>query len=246
MAARRNNYKTKWLASLADHASTAGTLVQELEGKLDTVDHTQFSATRELVKVHEALIECGKTATDLCDLMDETRICGDISFKTITHPIDGKLSTMPSKVLVTRVKDVLRIADERIGLLSSICESYHDAMTRVNMKVCSLEVSNRKLQGTVLKSLVIGQNPTVSELEDYSEDPLKVKRLSEYNELSDEFTSVLTNIRRQEMDYDVGNHLSESDHDDLFNDGDDPHETTGVVATYTRTRAPPPPRNVPL
>lgn len=228
MTARRMNYKAKWLASLEGRASAPGEVATVLEQKLETVDNTQFSAVRELASLHTALQECGATAVDLCEMMDASRDVGQVTFKEVVHGIDTKLSTMPSKVLARRVRDVLRIADERIGILTSICESNFEAITRMSHRADVLEIGNRKLQYSVLNSLVIGKNPTPNEMEDYSMDPSSIKRLSEYSELPDDFTAMLTNNRKTALDY-GNNTITDADYDDIFDDGDDTPEITAVV-----------------
>jgi hypothetical protein len=227
---KRDNYKAKWLAALADGQQTPSELADVVENKLDSIEGSEFKATRELSLLHQTLIEGGKQAVSLCDMMDECRDMNMIMFKEITHGIDSKISQMPSKVLARRMRDVLMLAEERIGYLSTMCENLQDSVTKMSNKVDVLEVCNRKLQMTTISDLIIGGRPTKSQMEDFFENQSDVQRHSEYNQLPDDFSSIVTNVHsRNIQDSSIQYDDNESNTGDVSSDDDSIKESSQMV-----------------
>jgi hypothetical protein len=238
MSAKKDNYKAKWLAALAAHVQTPTQEAENLEKRIEVIDSTQFNAHRELEALHDVLIECAQQARGGCELLDHTRDVGTLMFKEAIHDIDGRISKMPSRVIARRVRDVLKLLEERVGIQFAIIDNQRTAIGSMTQKLSELEISNRKLQRSVLTGLILGQNPTANEMEDYIANPSSVRRNSEYTELSDDNIGLLIPSRSPSQTNIANNAISDTDDIDaqLFGDDSDIEQAKAVVSPKSRAK----------
>lgn len=166
----RDNYKTKWLNALAANQTAPSIAAAETTKTLDTVKDSQVNTTIELNKVHSTLMAAAAAAKTVCQTMDSCSRFGGLDFGESTHGIDGKLGSMNLNIMARRIRDVLLMADARIGFLSVVCEDLTDANSRMTFDADILKRQNEKFVSTAVETLYIGKNPTQNEIEDYSLD----------------------------------------------------------------------------
>jgi hypothetical protein len=227
MSAKRMNYKAKWLAAIKESQPTPLELCDVVEEKAQVIDGTTVSAISELTKLQQVLVQAANQGVSLCEIMNECSDVGFAKFANLEHMIDGKISRMPSQVIVRRVRDIMKMAEERIGVLSAICDNHADAMNKVTFRVETLEIANRKLQEALMGSLIIGKNPSRSDIEEYLSEPMKYRRNSEYEDLDADFSLLITDDRESESD----NESAHSDNAPDEYESDDPrsHKAKAVV-----------------
>jgi hypothetical protein len=224
---KHDNYKSKWLAALHDAQLTPTEAATQAEVKIESVEGTQLSAGRELAQLHQVLIEGGLQAVSLCDYLDETRVNNQLTFAPIIHGIDAHIGKMPSKIIARRIRDVLRLAEERIGILTAMYESSVEAVDRLTMRIDTMEIGNRHLQSNVLNSMLIGKGATPNEIDEYVQNPRHFRRISEYRSVPDDFNIILINDRNQ---HHVNGHQSDGESRD--GDGSDSDDSVDISTDH--------------
>jgi len=233
----RDNYKAKWLAAIDPKSTLLEDISVDGGQTVDNVTSTHASLIADIRALHDTLIQGGNAAKSLCEVMDEFRLLGTIDFKEIQHNIDAKISTMPSKIIARRLRDVLRASQERIGLLSIMCMEQQDTIESLTSSMSILRHGTAKLQTTAINTLFIGQRATRDELEDYIKCPTKPRRGSEYNEYDEDWSSVLTNDRSHIDESANNDHDFNSDDDRRLPDHDNDSDIEGrQMATVTKVR----------
>lgn len=197
---RKDNYKAKWMAALEAGQKTGAEVASVAEAYIESAVGTQFGVTEQLSALHQTLIEAGVAAKSTCDLMDECRDIGHLCFKEVQHGIDPRISEMPSKIIARRLRDVLRLAEERIGILTSICEDQYEALGRIGGQMNLMNIQNDKTQRAAFNTLYLGRAAKPNEIEDYIANPRAYHRNSEYHELPEDWTSILTAHDRARLD----------------------------------------------
>jgi hypothetical protein len=229
MSAKKNNYKAKWLAALAEAQASPSELANDVEKLTTVLDDTSMTTQQNIERLHEALIGAGRQATNLCELMNECNDFNLVKFKQIDHMIDSKISKMPSMVIARRIRDVTRYAEERIGILSTMCESHERALSQMHERVQYLEIGNRKLQKTLMGTVLIGKNPSSDEIEALL-DGDKIRRDGGYESVDEDESALLTGPRSHDDDYsDVDNTHSD---DERESDPVDNNKTAVVVKKH--------------
>jgi hypothetical protein len=166
---KRDNYKAKWLASLPSSVQTSTDIAHDAQSSLNTVTHAQVNTAIELVKAKNAMIEATKSAKLLAELMDECRDVGDMDFGETIHAIDNSITSMNIIVMARRMRDVMRIAEARIGFLTALVDDQHKAISSLKDNIKSLHTPTVELQKSAIEALIIGSNPSMVELDDLDE-----------------------------------------------------------------------------
>jgi hypothetical protein len=169
---KRDSYKAKWLASLAPSTQTGTETLHAAQSQINNVSHTQVNTSQEISRLHTTLIETAAAAKSLGELMDECQHIGTTDFGEIGHAIDNKIQSMSMIVIVRRVRDMIRLAEARIGILSAIADDQYNANRMLASEIKSLEQPTVNLQKVALESLLIGKNPSANELQEFTETEL--------------------------------------------------------------------------
>jgi hypothetical protein len=162
---KRDNYKAKLEAALksgrtANEVSKSATTI--IENAVDTTAGT----TLELSKLQHVMLEAASTAKNLLELMECSRQIGEVSFPTIATAIDGRLNEMSMVVIARRVRDALKLAEARIGILSAAYENSYEAQINLEQNIKTVETSAQHIQKVAINSLFIGPHATANEVED--------------------------------------------------------------------------------
>lgn len=161
------SYKQKWLNALRDPTTTPSETANVVRQKTEEISSANVNATLKLRQLSSVLGEAARNAKSLTSLMDETRHSAGVDFGEIGHHIDGKLSQMDAVVIVRRLRDCLKQAEVRIGILSAACEELTDKSGQMAMDVCSLHANANVLQEAAVEVLMIGGRPSEDEMDDY-------------------------------------------------------------------------------
>jgi len=163
---KRDNYKAKWLASLPSGVQTATDTAHDAQSTANAVNHAQVNTAIELTKARNAMIEATRCARSLAELMDECREVGGTDFGETVHAIDSSIANMNITVMARRMRDVLKIAEFRIGYLTAVVEDQSSAISAMKAEIKSLHLPTVGLQKSTIETLIIGTNPTLGELDD--------------------------------------------------------------------------------
>lgn len=163
----RNNYKAKWLAALADGVAAPSENSKIVTDSLDSAFVAAADATSSLGKIQHSAMEAAAAAKRVMTVMDELSYIAGIDFGQAAHGIDSKLSTMPLPVMLRRIRDILKMCETRIGVLSISAEESHEHLLKSRERAKNLTKEVKPLQATIVSSAWIGTSPTESELEDF-------------------------------------------------------------------------------
>jgi hypothetical protein len=100
--------------------------------------------------------------------MDECRIVGGVDFGETAHPIDTNLATLDLIITTRRLRDLLKMAEGRIGILTAVAEDSAKAVSALEVEVESLQPHTFLLQKAVADSLLIGTNSTPEEYREFA------------------------------------------------------------------------------
>jgi hypothetical protein len=221
-----NNYKAKWLAALKDTSSTPGTTADLLAKNLRSVQNVDTDAALALNKVRDASIEVAHVAKRVLTLLDEQSEVAGLSFGVIGVELDGKLSQMPLPVMMRRIRDVLRVSEARIGMLSVAANEYHLAYTKVEEAATDAKANQDHLQRALLESTYIGARPSSADLDDYrmtnGEDYARFGL--HYEDLDDDWLETTMYKARGKRD------RSADDSDDSDEDEENPSSSQAIVS----------------
>lgn len=165
------NYKAKYLAALNNNGTTPQTVRTTLSNTTHDTTAVAVNTSLELVKLQTTLIESAHAARAVCELMDETRHVGNIDFGETHHIVDGKLGSMSLQIISRRLRDVLRMAEARIGILSAMCEDQHKTIELAAETAATVKGGIVDLQKASLDTLFVGRNATPDELSDLLSTP---------------------------------------------------------------------------
>lgn len=184
----RNNFKAKWLAALESDAARPVDSVQLVEKAVNGVSTTVTDASISLGQISHSAMEAASQAIRLSRTLSEFQTVSQIDFGDISHGIDEKLTKMPIPVMMRRVRDILKIAEMRIGILSVMAEEAGEAVKSMEQKVRSLGSEISPLQVKIVEHAWIGTSPTSSEFEDYKDKTSDYHRYGiQYDDLDDDW-----------------------------------------------------------
>jgi hypothetical protein len=172
----RLNYKAKYLAALKASEKSPVERERQIDRITSAASNTIVDATHSLSQVSHATFEAAAVAKKVTSLLNEFRHVGDLDLGDTSHGIDEKLTEMPLPITLRRVRDILKICEFRIGVLSVSYEETHSNLLKSEENVERLTESLKPLQSGLVSSTWIGPRPSSTELEDY-----KDSRPGEYN-----------------------------------------------------------------
>jgi len=176
----KNNYKAKWLAAARDAGNDVLEHAEKAPQVSETIISADVTAHVELNKVQVTAYEMAAVAKTLTNLMNETKVTAGVNYGEIDHAIDSKLSKMPLNVILRRVRDVMKHAEFRIGMLSIACDELTEAGSTLARELRSVQVQSQFLQKTTVDALIVGPQATSSELDDYGDLTRMNKRYHRY------------------------------------------------------------------
>jgi len=185
----KTSYKAKWLASLSDKQETPIAQAASLIKGSDEIKNAQVNTVLQIQKVHGTLIQAAMCAKSLISVMDESSSTPGLDFGQVGHEIDSKITKLDSNLIARRLRDVIKLAEARIGVLSAIAENALEANTLMANELLVLRTSTNSLERAAVESFYIGSQPTRKELDDLGEDPSTAhKRFGVvYDDLPDEW-----------------------------------------------------------
>lgn len=169
MPSTRNNYKAKWLAAVTGEG--AGVIAQAAEAKniAESVISTDVTAHLELQKLQNVTYEAASIAKSLISLMNDASFCGGVDYGKYDHAIDTKMSKMPLHIVIRRIRDIMKLAEFRIGMLTVACDEMTEAGKNLSLELDSIRIQNQSLQKSTVSGLLLGPDPTSTEIEDFSD-----------------------------------------------------------------------------
>lgn len=232
--APKNNYKTKWLQALEE---ARGDVVNTADVKVALVQDTSREATDAalaLKQTRSMVNELAHVCEAVVDECDESRHVGGLEFCETRHAVDLQLPKMSTIVALRRVRDVLRIAEARIAILSLHCEDQYLSIKKYESTVDSLLTTKSQINRTLLETHYIGRSPTESELEDYNDDSSSFARFGiKYEDVDDEWIdNMLTKNTVLRTKAPIADDSDEDDADDV-----DPEDKADMaLAQFSRNR----------
>lgn len=190
MPSTRNNYKAKWLAAVRDAGNDITDRAAEAPIISETVVNTEVTAHVELQKLQGITYETAAIAKSLAVLMTENRKVAGVDYGEVDHFIDAKLNKMPLYVVMRRIRDILKHAEFRVGMLTVACDELNEAGQTLATELHAVQIQSQSLQRSTLNTLLIGPNATREEMDEYADVQKEHKRYNRYglsySDLSDD------------------------------------------------------------
>lgn len=211
----KNNYKTKWLNALENSrgdvvAKAEDDILAAKDASRQTTD--AVLALRQTKSMVNELATCCKSLVGECDGLREL---GGLSFTEIGHTVDTKLSSMPIHVALRRVRDVIKIAEARIAVLSIHSEDQFIANKKYSEMIPEAINAKTRMYRALVETCYVGDRPTTSEIEDYTDKTTDYRRHDiHYEDMDHTWTDTMlmnSTILR----------TAERAHDDSDDDGSD-------------------------
>jgi hypothetical protein len=165
----RNNYKAKWLAALADDVETPSVNAANLSKGLVTVKNVDADTALSLNKIKEGAIEAAGVAKRVLELMDEESTVAGVNFGVCGVSVDNKLAQLPVPIILRRLRDTLKIAEARIGMLSVAATEYYKAHQKLELEIRQVQEHQSHLHRALLETSYIGARPSTADMEDYQD-----------------------------------------------------------------------------
>jgi hypothetical protein len=163
----RANYKAKWLAAAGKGDGVQSEEIKPLIEATDNIVGAEVQAAVGLRKLSNTLIEAISEAKGLVNLMDEGADIGALHFAETKKSIDLKLSEHDLNIMARRLRDILKLAGARIGILTEAYEDSYNAVVKIKEAHRSVSSQSELLQSTVANTLLIGNNATGEEFTEY-------------------------------------------------------------------------------
>lgn len=161
----RLNYKAKWQAAINNKNGAPTEEVQGLISDTERIVGAEIQAAVGLKKVSGVLMSAADEARNLVNLMDEGASVGDLEFASTSQSIDLKLSENDFLLISRRLRDVLRMATARIGILTEAYEDSHTALDKIKQAHHSVRSQSSILQESIANTLMVGRGATQQECE---------------------------------------------------------------------------------
>lgn len=226
----RNNYKTKWLAALADSETTPTQQQEAIAKSVQTLTNVNTDAALNLGRIQHECMQAASEAKKTISVINDFQQVAGIDFGESAHPIDEKIGSMPLPVMLRRIRDVLKLSTNMIGILAISAEESHRSLKMANETISGLTQSSKHLQAAIVSSTLIGHSPTSNELEDYQDtkEGDYYRHGIQYEDLNDDwFESRLT---RNTV-------LREKRKDDSDSESDDDYTTSSALSKSALVKA---------
>lgn len=164
----KHNYKQKWLDALEGQRKDPK---QSAEAHLHTLAENGLAQTNlnlTLQRISSVTGEVAHVARSLGSCFDETKNVAGLNFGEFVSEIDNKISTLPIHTVLRRVRDVMRVAEMRIGVISARCEELYEANEQYEARLDSLKTSNGLAMRTLMATEWVGPNPTRDEIDEFT------------------------------------------------------------------------------
>lgn len=165
----RQNYKAKWLAALSEKQTLPTDDAAKIEKDAINIREAHTTATTQLRRLQTVMFEGAHAATRLNRVMDECRNVAGVEFGECVHEVDGKLGSLDMVVIARRLRDTIKVAEMRIGILTAAVDNIMEANQRIFAEVDMMGSHATLLQQAAVETLLIGNNPSEREMEDYQE-----------------------------------------------------------------------------
>lgn len=165
------NYKQKYLEALAAHRVGPIDQVDSLRHKVEGLTASNTDAALALRKVSSAMGEVNIAARSLLSEMDDHKHVAGLEFGVVAAEIDANLTRMPADIALRRVRDMLKIAEARIGMLTIQADDLYIANRTLTQSVERVESSRLSVTRALYETSWIGASPTKEEIEDFNDAP---------------------------------------------------------------------------
>jgi len=105
----------------------------------------------------------------LVELLDECRYVGGVDFGEAIHGIDARLGSMTMIVMARRMRDIMKLAEARIGILAAALDDRDKAIEDLRTQIESTHDPAEQLEKAAIEALYIGHGATHHEISDYTE-----------------------------------------------------------------------------
>jgi hypothetical protein len=163
----RFNYKAKWLAAIAENPTANVQPTRDATTTLEDAKATVIDNTLEAKRLHDRLIGAAQEAKKCLEVLDDCNHLGEVSFGTLANEVDLNLHNMPSHVIVSRLRDTLKAATTRVGLMSAAYEELEEATKTLAARASELREQLPAAQHANLAHYKLGANPTAVECDEF-------------------------------------------------------------------------------
>jgi hypothetical protein len=229
------NYKAKWLAALSEKQTVPTQAAEANSRNVEQIQETSITATTQLRRLQSVMIEATRNAKSLAELMDECQSSAGIEFGLTSHSIDSKLGSMDLVIMARRLRDVIKLAEIRIGILTAATDNLAEANARLLHDTSTAGIQNSILQRATVETLLIGNKPTDAEFEDYR-DNNSGTRYARYNE---SYTDVDESyvVAQLSPGTQLRSKVFTDDNDELESDSDDGENNHRQLVSHRRNRS---------
>lgn len=164
----KHNYKQKWLDALEGQRKDPK---QSAEAHLHVLAENSLAQTNlnlTIQRISSVTGEVAQVARSLGTCFDETKHVAGLNFGEFVSEIDSKINTLPVHTVLRRVRDVMKVAEMRIGILSARCEELYEVNEQYEARLDSLKTSNGLAMRTLMSTEWVGPNPTRDEIEEFT------------------------------------------------------------------------------
>lgn len=169
MSRTPQNYKQKWLAALENHRVEPVTHAANETLRASSVQTTGTDAAIVLRRINGRVGEMAGVAKSLVDEMDSHQSVAGLTFGEVGGEIDTKLARMPVDVAMRRLRDLLKLAEARIAMLTIHADDLHIANTNLTESLKKAANSSKNVERALLEVAWIGPNPTANEIQDFND-----------------------------------------------------------------------------
>nr|QXN75410.1 MAG: hypothetical protein [Grapevine-associated negative single-stranded RNA virus 1] len=237
---QRDNFKAKWEAALATKRAelTAG---RDSDAVATGARDTVFGTSAELRKLQHAVLEAASAGRQVLHVMEDFSDTGALKFGVHTSDVDGKLTDMNLIVIARRLRDIFKIAEARIGVLSIALNESHMNLMKVKENLSIIKTSNTQMQAMAMETLYIGARPRSTEIDDWFKDPTTARFGARYEDLDENWidTELIKSKHSSKITY--ANHDESSDDNDEQDEeddyNDDNHTSNALVAQSNEVQA---------
>jgi hypothetical protein len=188
----RMNYKAKWQAAVNAGTGSEKEEVLGLVKNASNIVGAEVQANLGLRKLGGTLMEAASAAKSLITLMDDAANVGKMQFASTSQNIDLRLNDGDFNLIARRLRDVLRMAEARVGILTEAYDDAHTALSEIKKAHISVSSQSELLQNTVANTLMIGNHATPEELTEFARanrTETEYSRFgSPYEDLDDDWT----------------------------------------------------------
>lgn len=217
----RDNYKAKWLAALRDGGNDVIDRAETAPKLAESVVSSEVSAHVELQKLQTITYETASVAKSLIALLNESSTVAGVDYGKHDHEIDGKISKMPLYVVMRRVRDILKLAQFRVGMLTVACEELNEAGQSMAEQLQIVHNQSLHLKRTTVNALMLGPDPTREELDDYTENRRGSQRYNRYGIAYEDLTDDVFENFGMHANHGFQNNNYSSEHESAYDSDSD-------------------------